>query len=214
MADAQTPFDQIAPEEPSLRTLTLSAAPTPVAPDLLSASPFPAIQSDENDESSLAPDSEPIGSSGGGWTIPILCVGIALIACCLLIPATEENRRLVYERERLKADLEQLSRQTDVNAEFLKLISDDPSLSERLAQRQMKMVRQGTSVLELKGDSASQDMSPYELTTLAPPLPVAPYQPHGGILAQLVANPRTQLFVMGAGMLLAAAGLVLGSSDK
>ena len=142
----------------------------------------------------------------------MICIGIALIACCVLIPATEENRRLVYERERLKADLDQINKQTEVNDEFLKRVADDPSLSERLAQRQMKMVREGTSVLEVKGESSPRDMSPYVLTTLAPPVLPPPYQPRGGILAALVSNPRSQLYVMGGGMLLVAAGLVMGSA--
>src|SRR5205814_4490869 len=90
-------------------------------------------------------------SGGGGWTIPFLCAGIALIACCVLIPATDENRRLAYERERLKADLDQLQKQVEVNHDFLKRVGEDSSLAERLAQRQMKMVREGTSMLELKG---------------------------------------------------------------
>src|SRR4051812_27466761 len=34
---------------------------------------------------------------GGGWTLALLCGGIALIACTVLIPAADANRRLVYE---------------------------------------------------------------------------------------------------------------------
>ena len=97
--------------------------------------------------------------------------------------------------------------------QFLKSVADDPGLLERLAQRQMKMVREGTSVLEVKGESTDgRDMSPYVLTTLAPPVLPPPYQPRGGILAALVSNPRSQLYVMGGGMLLVAAGLVMGSA--
>ena len=33
---------------------------------------------------------------------------------------------------------------------FLKRVADDPTLAKHLARRQMKMVPQGTSVLELK----------------------------------------------------------------
>src|SRR5690242_14281732 len=50
------------------------------------------------------PDEAP--TRGGGWTIPILCAGIALIACCVLIPQADANRRLIYERQMLKMDLE------------------------------------------------------------------------------------------------------------
>ena len=49
------------------------------------------------------------------WTIPLLCAGIAVIACCLLIPAADENRRLAYERDKLKLDLEQIQKQIGIN---------------------------------------------------------------------------------------------------
>ena len=150
-------------------------------------------------------------ASGGLFTLPLLCLGIGIIACCLLIPAADENRRLAYERQRLQADLDQITKQVEVNNAFLKRVADDPTLSERLAQRQMKMVREGTSVLELKGQYSDKDMSPFELVTLPPPPDMPPYQPVGGKLSTLCRNPRSQLYLMGAGLLLVAAGLVLGS---
>src|SRR4051794_40039816 len=91
----------------------------------------------------------PTRAPSDGWTIPLVCVGLAVIACCVIVPQTEANRRLVYEREKLKLDLNQVNQQLDVNDEFLKRLADDPTLAERLAQRQMKMVREGTNVLEL-----------------------------------------------------------------
>src|SRR5437868_6945773 len=90
--------------------------------------------------------------SSSAWTIPLMCAGVALIACCLLIPTADENRRLAYEGVKLAADLEQLERQVSTNEEFLKRVADDATLGERLAQRQMKMVREGTAVLEIKGE--------------------------------------------------------------
>ena len=148
------------------------------------------------------------------FTIPLMCLGLGIIACCVLIPAADENRRLGYERLKLQADLDQITRQIDVNNEFLKRVADDPTLSERLAQRQMKMVRQGTSVLELKGAFSGRDMSPFELTTLPPPAELAPYKPVGGKLSDVCRNPRSQLYLMGGGLLLVAAGLVLGSGGS
>ena len=156
----------------------------------------------------MAVKSKPSG--GGLFTIPMLCLGIGLIACCILIPAANENRRLVYEREKLKRDLDQITHQTDVNDEFLKRVNDDPSLSERLAQRQMKMVRQGTSVLDLKGEDNDKQMSPFGLLTLPPPDALPPYQPTGGMLSAICRNPHGQLYMTGAGLLLIAMGLVLG----
>ncbi|HEX3357247.1 MAG TPA: hypothetical protein VHS31_09775 [Tepidisphaeraceae bacterium] len=156
----------------------------------------------------------PAPSGGGLFTIPLLCLGIGIIACCVLIPAADENRKLVYQHEKLQADLDQITHQTDVNSEFLKRVADDPTLSERLAQRQMKMVRQGTSVLELKGQFSSDQVSPFDLVTLPPPPEMPPYQPVGGRLASICRDPHLQLYLMGAGLLLVAAGLVLGSGEK
>lgn len=148
------------------------------------------------------------------WTIPLLCAGIALIACCMLIPASDENRKLMYERQRLQIDLEHIQKQVEVNDDFLKRIGSDPNLLERLAQRQMKLVRDGTRVLELKDENGQSDISPYELITLAPPPELPPYQPVGGRFASLCRETRPQLFMMGAGMLLAAIGLVMGAGGE
>jgi hypothetical protein len=151
-------------------------------------------------------------SRSSTFTIPLLCAGVAILACCLIIPAADENRQLVYERESLKADLAQIEKQVAVNDAFLKKLASDPGLSERLAQRQMKMVREGTSVLELKGPKSASDMSPFLLVSVPPPAPMPPYRPVGGVLAGFCRNPKTQLYLTGAALLMMAVGLVLGSS--
>jgi len=157
------------------------------------------------------------------WTIPLLCAGVAVIACCFIIPASDENRRLVYEREKLKIDLEHIERQVAVNGEFLKHVADDPALLERLAQRQMKMVREGTSVLELRDRAVPasgvqgppmQEMSVYPLLTVAPPDPLPEYDPLGGRFADLCRHPRTRLILMGSALMLIASGLVLGYTTR
>ncbi|HEX8524916.1 MAG TPA: hypothetical protein VF669_21885 [Tepidisphaeraceae bacterium] len=147
--------------------------------------------------------------SGGLFMIPLICVGIGLIAACLLIPAADENRRLAYESLSLRADLEQLEKQANINDQFLHRVSSDPTLAERLAQRQMKMVREGTSVLELKNQQCRASASPFMLVTLPPPEPLPAYQPMGGMLAGLCRQPRAQLYLMGGALLMIAAGLVL-----
>src|SRR5207302_303220 len=156
-------------------------------------------------------------SAGGGWTIAALCIGLALIAATVVIPQADANRRLVYEREKLRMDLDQIRKQVAVNGEFLKKIENDPQLAERLAQRQMKFVRQGTSILELKGEdqpSATGDMSPFQIVNVPPPPALPPYQPIGGLLASACRSGRSQLYVLGAGMMLVAMGLVLGASAR
>src|SRR5262245_46420779 len=119
----------------------------------------------------------------------------------MVIPAADENRRLVYEREKLKLDIDHIEKQISVNDEFLKHVADDPALLERLAQRQMKLVREGTTVLELRGRSAAQDMSPYPLVTIPPPNPLPAYQPIGGRFADLCRHPRTRLILIGISLM-------------
>ena len=168
---------------------------------------------------------------GGGWTLALLCAGIALIACTVLIPQADANRRMVYEREKLKLDLESIRKQVATNDDFLKRVADDPNLAERLAQRQMKIIREGTRVLELKKQKqqsprpgapgapatagfTADEMSPFHLVHVAPPPPLPPYKPVGGLLAGLCYNPHTRLYLTGIGLFLMAAGLVFGFGPK
>ena len=150
---------------------------------------------------------------GGAFTIPLICIGIGLIAMCLLIPAADENRRVAYERDRLKADLEQLQKQVATNDAFLKRVGDDAGLAERLARRQLKMVPEGTAVMDLKSAPAQAEMSPFLLVTVPPPAPMPAYRPVGGFLADACRHPKTQLYLIGASLLMIASGLVLSRSS-
>jgi len=147
------------------------------------------------------------------WTIPLLCIGMGIIACCVLIPAADENRGLAAETKHLQTDLDQIKHQIVVNDQFLKSVADDPTLLERLAQRQMKMVHVGESVLNLKGQASQPDMSPFLLTNLPPPALATVAQRGTGPLDRLSDQPRLRLFTMGAALLMIAAGLVLGISS-
>lgn len=161
-----------------------------------------------------SPARKPSPDRAVAWTLPLLCAGIALIACCLLIPAADENHRLVYERQKLQMDLEQIQKQVEVYDEFLQGVSQDPTLAERLAQRQMKYVRKGTSVLALRGQNDERDISPYLLVNLPPPVELPAYEPMGGHFAALCRQPRSQLFLIGGGLLLVAVGLVIGADSS
>jgi hypothetical protein len=165
--------------------------------------------------------------AGGGWTVALLCFGIGIIACCIIIPQADANRRLAYEREKLKLDLESIRKQVSTNDEFLRRVADDPNLAERLAQRQMRIIREGTRLLELRslspGDAGAAqaagsmlpaDVSPFHLVQVEPPPPMPPYQPKGGLLAHLCYDPHKRLYLMGAGLFLMAVGLVLGAGPR
>lgn len=144
-------------------------------------------------------------------TLPMIAIGLGVIACCFIIPAADANRRLAYEGLQLQADHDHLQQQIRVNEEFLGGLGGDPALLERLAQRQMNLVRQGTAVLEVPGGATAGTMSPYELLLVPPPPELPPYVPYGGRFSALVREPRTRLFMIGGALLLVAAGLVLGS---
>ncbi len=147
------------------------------------------------------------------WTIPLLCVGLGIIAWCVLIPASNANRKLVLEREKLHRDLDAVDKQIAVNQEFLKRISDDLELAERLAQRQMKYIRQGRNVLELPQQSATHDqMSPFLLTAMPRPAPLAKWPIQPGPLGRIAEDSKIQLYLIGLGLLLLAASLVMGGS--
>jgi hypothetical protein len=191
-------------------TQPIATSPTPwddIVPEVeVARGPYPTVDCD--DESGLMES-----PSGGAFTIPLICLGIGLIAMCLLIPAADENRRLVYERTRLTADLEQLKKQVATNEAFLARVADDASLAERLARRQLKMVPEGTAVLELKTAQTRTDMSPFLLVTVPPPAPLPAYRPVGGLLADACRHPKTQLYLIGASLLMIATGLVLSRSS-
>jgi len=162
-------------------------------------------------------DSFPSGPQGGGWTVAILCVGMSLIAACAIIPQADANRKLVYEREVLRQDLKQIQSQVSVNHEFLSKLESDPQLTERLAQREMRAVPQGQTALILKSDGdstptasvAAARMSPFSILSVPPPAPLAPYKPVGGEFSELCRAPGSHGFVLGMGMIMIAAGLVL-----
>lgn len=149
----------------------------------------------------------------GGWSIPLLCMGIGILACCLIVPQADTNRRLAYQRERLKQDLAQIDRQIEVNKDFLARLGTDPTLAERLAHRQMKVIRPGTAVLDVKGEPLPE-MSPFIISAVQPPPPMPPYRPVAGFIGELFRQPRLHLYLTGGGLMLVAAGLILGYSPK
>ena len=154
----------------------------------------------------------PVASDGGGWTIPLLCAGIAIIACCMVMPQIDANRRLAYEKMTLKSDLSLIQKQVSVNDEFLKKIVDDPSLAERLAQRQLKRVRKGQHVLKIRDEKP--DMSPFQITAVTPPPAPPPYKPLSGSIATLCYSARNRLYLTGIALAMIAFGLVLGAAPQ
>ena len=197
------PAHRVPPEAPHLRI----ARPTPAAPDGATDDGQTDPTAEDRELAALPP------ARGGGWTVVALCVGLALVACCTLVPQSDANRRLAYEQVKLKLDLEHLRKQVSVNQEFLRKVNSDPGLAERLAHRQMKMVREGTRVLDLERGS-KVDMNPFLLTNVGPPPELPTYQPRPGVLSRVFLDARLRLYCTGLGLMLVAFGLVLGGAQR
>ena len=73
----------------------------------------------------------------------------------------------------------------------------------------MKLVPQGTNILDL-GDSQNPT-SPFLLTQIPPPPKLAPYQPQTTGTMGIFLQQRPRLYLLGIGLFLLAAGLVLGT---
>jgi hypothetical protein len=161
----------------------------------------------------------------GAWSLLLLVGGLAMIAACVLAPQADANRRLLYEREKLQLDLTQIQQQVAMNRQFLAKIETDPQLEERLALRQMRVVRQGERVLDIKTDDADADqtpeagtdaaqMSPFSIVHVPAPDPLPAYPPWGGWPFSFFLQPHSQLCILGAALWLIAAGLVLGDNSN
>lgn len=159
-------------------------------------------------------------STGAWWTIPMVCVGLGIVACALIIGQVEENRRVAWQRNKLKSDVEYFQKQIRKNDEFIKRIQTDPNLAERLAQLQMRQVREGLAILEVPGLPHQNDRNPFQLATIPPPPPFEPYKPRGDLLTQAFIDqrtgqvaPRKALCGIGFGLMLVAIGLVMGGPN-
>jgi hypothetical protein len=152
--------------------------------------------------------------TGAWWTIPLMCAGIAIVACAVLVPAADDNRRAVHELARIERDVAYFERQSEVNKQFLEHVSTDPTLAERLALRQLRLTRAASAVVPLSRQADPFGMSPYALVTIDPPPAIADYRPVGGFLSKYFLNARTQVYLAGLGLLLTAAGVILGGGSR
>jgi hypothetical protein len=156
--------------------------------------------------------------TGGAWALPLLALGLGLIACCFIIPATDDNRILVFERERIRMELATLTRQIELNEEFLGRIHSDHDLALRLASRQRWGAEEDVAVLWPTrpvrpggGGLGNFSLSPFALLVVPPQTAaVEPVPPAGGRLAQACRHPRARLVVLGTGLFACMLGLLAG----
>ncbi|GIW76315.1 MAG: hypothetical protein KatS3mg104_1378 [Phycisphaerae bacterium] len=171
--------------------------------------------STQTDLSDLGPVScgNAVSRTGAWWTLPMMCLGLTIIACALIVPAVDENRRELHQLTRLERDVNYFQMQSEVNKQFLEHVSTDPALAERLAMRQLRMTRPDSRIVQIPQTGNPFAMSPYALVTLDPPPPVPDYQPLGGVLSRYFLDPQTQIYLTGIGILLTAAGVILGGGQ-
>jgi hypothetical protein len=170
------------------------------------------------DEDSSIDEAEP---TGGVWAIPMLALGVGLIACCLVIPAAEDTSKVMFERERLRAERESLSRQVTLNEEFLDRIHSDRELALRLAARQRTETEEGVGIITPTWDRPGGGglgnfaMSPFALVAAEPVLqPDGPTPAPGGKLAAFCREPRARLVVLGVGLFCCMLGLLGGGGAR
>lgn len=152
--------------------------------------------------------------------MPLLALGLGLVACCYLIPAADDTRQVLLERQRLKQELAALERQVALNDEFLDRLHSEPNLALRLAARQRTEQEEGVAILAPTpsagaGGLGNFAMSPFALVAAEPaPAPSAAPPAVGGRLAALCRDMRARLVVLGAGLFVCIVGLVTGGTSR
>ncbi|MGN6507111.1 MAG: hypothetical protein ACTHM6_16270 [Tepidisphaeraceae bacterium] len=155
----------------------------------------------------------PRGPTGAWWTLPLMFAGIAIVACAVLVPATDENRRAMYELAKIDRDVAYFQKQSDVNKDFLQRVSNDPTLAERLALRQLHMTLADTHLVKIPTKAEPFNRSPFALVSVEPPPALEPYRPVAGVLGEWFLDVRRQIYLAGIGLLMAAAGVIFGGGE-
>ena len=164
------------------------------------------------------PDAKPTGGGSGGgggggglWAIPLMCLGLGLAACCVLVPAAEVSRALFAQRAELGREVDRLAGQARRNEEFLARLGRDAELGAVVAERQLGRLPAGVGELPLSVAPAGFDASPFAMLQApdAPP-PVRPTRLPGGRLTRWLLDARLNGWLLGGSLLAAAAGLILG----
>lgn len=168
------------------------------------------------DEDSSVP-SEPFAKEEqrpprNGWTFIAMAVGIALIACSMLVPEADDNQRLVYDCEKLRLDLVHLQKQVEANQKLIDAMGADPVLAERLAQRQLKFVRRGLATVPMDEGAGNQSVFALAAVPAEPELPQ--FQLSNRFLLAPFRGEKSRLYLIGGGLMLVACGLVLGGEAK
>lgn len=165
-------------------------------------------------EARLRSDISSMRLRGTLWAIPLLCLGLGLLACAVLIPAADQSRQLARQKAELVREVSRLQAQGDRNAEFLHRLGRDKELSEVLIERQLGQLPDGVAQVSLSVSPSGFAASPFAMLELPEPPPLPPAATIGGQLTRWCLTGRTQTWILAAAILLTAAGLLLGSAPK
>jgi hypothetical protein len=156
------------------------------------------------------------GDRSSLWALPLLALGLGLVACGVLIPEAEENRRLADEHRLLLAEVEALDRQAALNEDFLSRLHGDADLVRRLVRRQTPVTEPAAdsdvAFVPLSESTGRFERSPFALLAAERVVAPPPTRPSGGLLADLCRHPRMRLVTLGTGLLCCLVGLLSGGS--
>jgi|GEM_PF-6549045 len=106
----------------------------------------------------------------------VLFFGLVVIGLAVLLPAREQNRKLVHSIAQMQAEVDFVDRQIDINRQFLDDVTHDPELVERLLMRQTNRMQDGKAALDLHAAPTDFSASPFGIMRLNAPPPPVPYR--------------------------------------
>ena len=153
-------------------------------------------------------------SQGMPVMVLLIVMGLATLAACVLIPLREERRQLAHALDDLIAERDHLAAQSASNRAFVEHMHSDPALAERLTMRVTRKPADGKKFLDAE-TVGSFDSSPYAITDVAPPPPRQPYVSDlPPVIGQLFVDSWSRIVLMGAGLFLLAAAVILGKESS
>jgi hypothetical protein len=160
-----------------------------------------------------------VGRLLGIWPLLAVTAGMTTIAVCLLVPQVAQNRVVRAELLQLRAEHARIQAQVEANDALLKSLSTtaDPTLTARLAQRQLRILPAGTEALDLQG-VPEEHRSPFQLVRVPAAATAAGGAAGGGgaqvPIPEFLADERTRLYLLAGALMLVAAGLICDGRRK
>ncbi len=132
--------------------------------------------------------------------MPLLALGLCLVACGVLIPASEANRLIEAQRLELAAQVQALHSRADLNDEFLSRLHRDEQLANRLSRRQTTPEPDGDVAVLASSTMANGSLSPFAMLRPEPVEAAPAPEADGSRLAEWCRDARGRLAVIGIGL--------------